>query len=286
MTTPIIDALTHISTGPDDVIGWGPCWLAEDLLHLMDAPRQGCSELPPEVDKAVVFPSLGLTVPTSTLSFEEQHAYVTGSSGRYRDRLVGGIVMHPRLWNDDVANTVREMVREQGYRMLYLNPSLHKFWLPIKTPSEGAGARKMLYPIFEAAEELGIPVMIHSGEQPYSLPATIDPVAGDFPNVNIIIAHLGTQGELYTIEALLVADRRPNVYLETSWAMPHMIIEAIHEVGADRLIFGSNTPPLEMTQQIMNVEEAMMDAPPIGMGASEADCRAVLGGNLARLLGL
>jgi hypothetical protein len=29
-----------------------------------------------------------------------------------------------------------------------------------------------------------------------------------------------------------------------------------------------------------------MDAPPIGMGASEADCRAVLGGNLARLLGL
>ena len=205
---------------------------------------------------------------------------------RYPDRLVGGIVMHPRLWNDDVAATVRKMVLEQGFRMLYLNPSLHKFWLPIKTPSEGAGARKLLYPIFEAARELDIPVMIHSGEQPYALPATIDFVAGAFPDVNIIIAHLGTQGELYTIEALLVADRHPNVYLETSWAMPHMIIEAIHEVGADRLIFGSNTPPLEMTQQIMNVEEAMMDAPPIGMGASEADTRAVLGGNLARLLGI
>ena len=139
--------------------------------------------------------------------------------------------MHPRLWNDDVAATVRRMVVEQGFRMLYLNPSLHKFWLPIKTPSEGAGARKLLYPIFEAARELNIPVMIHSGEQPYALPATIDFVAGAFPDVNIIIAHLGTQGELYTIEALLVADRHPNVYLETSWAMPHMIIEAIHEVG-------------------------------------------------------
>ena len=24
MKPPIIDSLTHISTGPDDVIGWGP----------------------------------------------------------------------------------------------------------------------------------------------------------------------------------------------------------------------------------------------------------------------
>lgn len=285
MPTPIIDALTHISTGPDDVIGWGPRWLAEDLLGLMDAPRTVCGARA-RVDRAVVFPALGLTVPTSPLTFDEQHAYVVESVKRHPDRFIGGIVMHPRLWNDDVANTVSAMVRVGGFKMLYLNPSLHKFWLPIKTPSEGAGARKLLYPIFEAARALNIPVMIHSGEQPYALPATIDFVAGAFPDVPIIIAHLGTQGELYTIEALLVADRRPNVYLETSWAMPHMVIEAIHEVGADRLIFGSNTPPLEVGQQIMNVEEAMMDAPPIGMGASEADTRAVLGGNLARLLGL
>ena len=201
MSIPIIDALTHISTGPDDVIGWGPCWLAggsapphgyaaEGLRHA-GASRQGGR-----------FPSLGLTVPTSTLSFDEQHAYVVDSVSRYSDRLVGGIVMHPRPWNDDVAATVRRMVLEQGFRMLYLNPSLHKFWLPIKTPSEGVGARKLLYPIFEAARELNIPVMIHSGEQPYARPATIDFVAGTFPDVNIIIAHLGTQGELYTIEAL------------------------------------------------------------------------------------
>ncbi|MGQ9767187.1 MAG: amidohydrolase family protein, partial [Anaerolineae bacterium] len=107
-----------------------------------------------------------------------------------------------------------------------------------------------------------------------------------FPEVKIILGHLGTQGELSTIEALLVADRHPNVYLETSWAMPHMLIEAVHEVGAGRLLFGSNTPPLEQGQQIMNVEEALAFEPPIGMAAAEADIRQVLGGNLARLLGL
>lgn len=285
MNPPIIDALTHISTGPDDVIGWGPRFLAEDLLALMDTPRRLLGQ-ETTVSRSVVFPALGLTVPTSRLTFEEQHAYVAESVAKHPDRLIGGIALHPRLWDDGVAATVHKMVRTGGFKMIYINPSLYKFWLPIKTPSESAGSRKLLYPIFEAARELNIPIYIHTGEQPYALPATADFIAGAFPDVKIILGHLGTQGELYTIEALLVAERHPNVYLETSWAMPHMIIEAVHEVGADRLIFGSNTPPLEQTQQIMNVEEAMAFDPPIGMAASADDIYKVLGGNLARLLGL
>ena len=106
MTPPIIDALTHISTGPDDVIGWGPRFLAEDLLALMDTPRKLLGKTA-TVDKSIVFPSLGLTVPTSTLSFEEQHAYVAESVAKHPDRLIGGIALQPRLWNDQVAGTVR-----------------------------------------------------------------------------------------------------------------------------------------------------------------------------------
>ena len=55
MTVPIIDCLTHISTGPDDVIGWGPRFLAEDLIAQMDAPRQVFGQ-PQRVEKAIVFP--------------------------------------------------------------------------------------------------------------------------------------------------------------------------------------------------------------------------------------
>jgi hypothetical protein len=285
VTELIIDALTHISTRPDDAIGWGPSFLAEDLLARMDSPRRVLGR-PARVDKSIVFPALGDTLPTSTLSFDQQHHYVVESVTSYPERLIGGIVMHPRLWNDAVADSVSRMVREQGFGMIYLNPSLHKFWLPIKTPSEGAGSRKLLYPIFEAARHLKIPLLIHTGEQPYALPATVDFVAGAFPDVPIIIAHLGTQGELFTLEALLVAEHHDNVYLETSWAMPHMIIEAAHTVGAHRLIFGSNCPPLEPSQQIENVEEALIFEPPIGMGAAHEDLDKVLGGNLATLLGL
>lgn len=285
MTSIIIDALTHISTGPDDVIGWGPRFLAEDLLAQMDAPRKVLGE-PARIDRAVVFPALGLTVPTSKLSFKDQHAYVLQSVDQYPDRLIGGIVIHARLWNEDVARQVEDMVRNHNFRMLYIHPSLHKYWLPIKTPSEGEGSRQLLYPLFEAARDLKIPVLIHTGEQPYALPATVDFVAGQFADVNIIIAHLGTQGEVYTLESLLVAEKHPNVYLETSFSQCHMLIESVHSIGPERVIFGSNCPPLEPTQQLMMVEESLTLPPPIGMGLSLENTRKVLGQNLARLLAL
>jgi len=286
MTIPIIDCLTHIGRTEDNVIGWGPQFLAEDLIAQMDAPRTVLGEANRRVDQAIVFPSLGDTVPTSTLTFDEQHSYVLESVQKYPERLIGGIVMHARLWNDQVHNSVRSLVRDNGFSMMYIHPSLHKYWLPIQTPSEGESSKQMLYPLFEAAQELSIPVYIHTGEQPYSLPATVDFVAGEFPEVNIIIGHLGTQGEMFTIEALLVLSRHDNVFIESSFAMPHMLIEAVHSVGPERVIFGSNCPPLEPTHQLLNVEEALTLDPPVGMNLSYEDTRKVMGGNLAKLLNL
>ena len=285
MTTPIIDCLTHISLQADDVIGWGPRFLAEDLIAQMDAPRRVLGQ-PARVDQAVVFPALGDTVPTSTLSFDQQHAYVLESVQKYPDRFIGGIAIHARLWNEEVIASVRRLVQQHGFKMIYIHPSLHKYWLPIQTPSEGESSKQMLYPIFEMARELQIPILIHTGEQPYAVPATVDFVAGEFSEVNLIIAHLGTQGEMFTIESLLVAERHPNVYVESSFAMPHMLIEAVHTIGPERVLFGSNCPPLEQTQQLLNVEEALTLEPPIGMSLSVEATRQVMGGNLARLLGV
>jgi predicted TIM-barrel fold metal-dependent hydrolase len=281
----IIDAVTHISTKPDDVVGWGPRFLAEDLLAQMDAPRNVLGK-PARIDKAIVFPALGLTVPTSTLSFEEQHHYVLESVNKYPDRFIGGIVMHARLWNYEIAKQVEDMVKNHNFRMIYIHPSLHKYWLPISTPSESEGSKKMLYPLFEAAREFGLPVYIHTGEQPYAMPATVDFVAGEYSDVKIIIGHIGTQGEMLTIETLLVAERHDNVYVETSFAMPHMVIEAVHSIGPERVIFGSNCPPMEPTQQLMNVEEALTLDPPIGMALPEDGVMKILGGNLADILSL
>jgi predicted TIM-barrel fold metal-dependent hydrolase len=90
---------------------------------------------------------------------------------------------------------------------------------------------------------------------------------------------------MLTIEVLLVAERHDNVFVE-SFAMPHMVIEAVHTIGPERVIFGSNCPPMEPTQQLMNVEEALTLAPPIGMALPEDDVMKILGGNLTTILSL
>ena len=161
MTSLVIDALTHISKEADDVIGWGPRFLAEDLIGQMDAPRKIMGEQM-RVDKAVAFPALNLTVPTSTLSFKDQHAYVLECVDKFPDRLIGGVALHARLWNEEVEKQLEDMVLNHNFRMIYIHPSLHKYWLPIQTPSEGEGSKQLLYPLFEAARELKIPILIQN----------------------------------------------------------------------------------------------------------------------------
>lgn len=287
MKPPIIDCITHISETPDNIVGWGPRYRAEDLLAQMDGPREVFRK-PARVDKAVVFPALGHTVPTSPLSFEEQHRYVVESVEKYPDRFIGGVVMHARLWNDDVARHLERLVHDHNFRLIYIHPSLHNYWLPTDKPSVAmaGGAHRQLFDVFEAAQELKIPVLIHAGEQPYALPATVDPVANLFPDLPIIIAHMGIQGEVLSLEAALVAKYNDNVYLETSFAQSHQLIYITHDLGAKRMIWGSNTPPCEQTQQLMLVEESLVNDPPIGMNLPEEELRQILGGNLARLIGL
>jgi len=283
MASPIIDCVTHISRNADDVVGWGPRFLAEDLIAQMDAPRKVLGE-PARVDKAVVFPALGESVPTSPLSFEEQHAYVLESVGNHPDRLIGGAVVHARLWNDNTASLLESWVKDHNFRMIYIHPSFHKYWLPISTPSEGEGSKQMLYPVFEFARAFNIPVYIHTGEPPYGLPATADFVAGEFPDVRMIIAHLGTQGVVYALEAMLVAKAHDNVYVETSFTQCHMLIESVHSLTSKRVLFGSNCPPMEPTHQLMVLEESLTYSPPIGMSLPPDELRNILGRNLEGLL--
>ncbi len=94
--------------------------------------------------------------------------------------------------------------------------------------------------IFEAARRHKIPVMVHTGMGiPLAAPSLVGPRAEQYPDVPIVLAHMGfviTAGE-----AVLTAKRYPNLYLETSWSMVGDIAWAIATVGADHVMFGSDT---------------------------------------------
>jgi len=110
-----------------------------------------------------------------------------------------------------------------------------------------------MIPIMEVIAHHRVPVLIHTGCMSYPAlcrlravdPALIDDLAVMFPQVPIILGHMGTcMGTWDTMAqtALMVAARHQNVYLETCQATKEQIERAYLDpnIGPDKLIFGSD----------------------------------------------
>lgn len=119
---------------------------------------------------------------------------------------------------------------------------------------------KSVFPVWETAEKLGIPVLIHFGvlgggggpslDLRNMNPLTLWEVAKMFPRIPFVIPHFGAG---YLRELLMLCWSCPNVYMDTSgsnrWMrwVPYKIDlkglfrKAIETVGPGRLIFGSDS---------------------------------------------
>ncbi len=76
-------------------------------------------------------------------------------------------------------------------------------------------------------------------------------------------------------EAIAAARRSPNIYLMTSAVMePHWIRQAVRDLGAERVLFGSNAPMVWPSTQLMVVRQAEL---------REGEERKILGENAAPL---
>jgi predicted TIM-barrel fold metal-dependent hydrolase len=92
----------------------------------------------------------------------------------------------------------------------------------------------------------------------------------------LILGHMG--GYFHVDEALAVAERHPNVLLETSgMPYPAKIREAVDRVGAERVLFASDGPGCQPYLEVQKVRMA---------GLSTAEMRLVFHDNIARLLGI
>jgi len=135
--------------------------------------------------------------------------------------------------------------------------------------------------IFEFASRHDAVVLTHSGHE-HSLPGDIVPFADDHPNVKVILAHIGcSSGADRTLQVRGVAQsRRGNVYADTSSAMslaPGLIEWAVREIGAERVLFGTDTPGYETVMQRVRIDEAEL---------GDNEKRMILRENAASLLEL
>jgi len=160
---------------------------------------------------------------------QRQHDAIAAFAASYPGRFFGMANPNPHLPDDDYRREVVRCVRELGFVGVKIHPTAHAI-----NPA-GPAARK----VYEIAAELDIPVMIHTGAGvPFSLPSAIIEPAQAFPNVRIVMAHSGMT--IYAAEALTVAKLCPNVALETTWTGPQLVRQFCAEIGADRVLFGSD----------------------------------------------
>ena len=99
---------------------------------------------------------------------------------------------------------------------------------------------KKVEPYLALAEELHLPILVHTAIDDYSSILHLETVAQRHPDLTFIAAHM----ELYTDHdcAIEVMKRNPNIYCDTAWVEMKDAARAIEEVGKERVLFGSDAP--------------------------------------------
>ncbi|MCS6843173.1 MAG: amidohydrolase family protein [Caldilineales bacterium] len=279
----IIDVHMH----PTDRIdaAWrhgGRPFTGERMLKMMDGPYM-VNGKPRRIDKAVIQPPPGNTVWTDGMrtgreGIRDYMAYCTKLVQEYPDRFIGNFTFNPRF---GVENGVAELefhVKEYGYKMMKLHSNMHAY-----RPDR---ALDWIRPAVKKCAELGVVVMMHTGDGPYSIPTQFYPIIREFRDVNFIIAHFGVQtGGVYCFEALWMVLDSPNVYVESGWMLQSRLVEFVQMMPKDRLLLGTDSPPNEPGMWIHELAVLCQDFPQ-GCNLSEEDLEGFLGNNAAKLLGI
>lgn len=135
--------------------------------------------------------------------------------------------------------------------------------------------------VFAFAARHAAPVITHSGE-PGCMPEDFVPFADAHPEVPIILAHLGhaASGALDLQVRAIQASRHRNLYTDTSSSMsvvPGLIEWAVAQVGAERILYGTDSPLYFAPMQRARIDNAEMP---------EAAKRLILRDNALRVLGI
>jgi len=179
-------------------------------------------------------------------------------------RFVGYVWPNPH--DPGALRLVRESVKKWGFKGIKLHPLIHAF-----LPTD-----KEVIPIVEFAAKERIPVAIHSGHPPFSLPWSIGELAELYPEVRIVMLHMGHAHGVYIKAAIDTAKRYDNIILETSGVSMHSKIkEAVERVGEERVVFGSVYPFHDYSVELRKVEVA---------GLTQEQKRLVLTENAKQLL--
>ncbi|WP_432564236.1 amidohydrolase family protein [Kineococcus sp. SYSU DK003] len=183
--------------------------------------------------------------------------------GKFPDRLFGFGQVMPQA--DDALDEIHR-IADAGLPGLKLHPSLHGY---------SVSDHGLLDPVLKVCAERGLIVLVNALDDPFCAPFAIEEVAKGFPQVPVVIAHMGAVWGVP--DAILVAERNENVYLDTSATLLSDVKRAYGRLGPRKILMGTEWPGSDFDLERMKIAKAVPD---------EDDRALVEGGNMARLLAL
>ncbi|WNM28865.1 amidohydrolase family protein [Demequina capsici] len=272
--------------GPDEMVAAHPGF--DKMVVLAVSPQYLDGRLMGTVD---VFDVTGVGGDPSP---ERCNEYIAGCVAMQPDRLIGFASVNPRLRGPKVA--VEELgyaVETLGLKGVKLYP-MYQHWSPAD--------RELAFPVFEAARDLGIPVMVHQAgstridaKMEYARPAMLDDVGREFRDLKVILAHCGIP---WIDEAMFMLTKHPNFYTEISYHIATVtrrdLFQFLHRaepffVPLEKIMFGTDFPgflydPVMLREKLLTVNE---EAAPLGLPEiPQHKIDGVMGDNFARLVGL
>ena len=249
----ITDADCHISPFPEGIS-------YDELLRRMD--------------KAGVEKALTWLQPPYYRDVEQGNAYVHQAAKRHPDRILPFGWVDPHQGLEQAKNTIQRCVEEYGFHGVKLNGAQNEFYIDDEHLS---------LPLIEEIARTGKLLAFHIGTDAYEQthPFRLGKIARRFPKTGILAVHMGGVAHRDLTNAMIeVAGECPNILLIGSGVKSKPILKAIQTLGAARVCFGSDTP-----FELMHVEVAKYNALLDGEIPPE-EKQAVMGGNIARVLGI
>ena len=178
------------------------------------------------VDGAIVQPFISRPYIEDTRAIHDRiHAFCAANPGR----IFGMASINPHLRPEEYEREAERCVKELHFVGIKLTPIAHA-----AHPASRDGRH-----VFDVAMSLNVPVMVHTGNgAPFADPAALLDVAEEYKKMPIVLAHAGT--DLLFAQALYLAKKHGNVYLEPSWLSILNVRKALVIIGPGKLMFSSD----------------------------------------------
>jgi hypothetical protein len=186
------------------------------------------------------------------ISNDEVAAFVA----KYPERLIGVGSVDISKPVQAVAE-VKRCVNELGFKAIRVLP-----WIWELPPTN-----RLFYPIYAACCDANIPFCTQIGHtgplmsSEVGRPIYIDRVALDFPELTIVGGHIGYP---WTEEAIAVATKHKNVYIDTSAftikRYPPEIVRYLKTNGKEKVLFGTNYPMITPNQALKDIDKLDLES--------------------------